>query len=77
MMNHQYNQGDMIQYRQRWIDGGQQVTDLGVITEVYEDGQKAPRSLYTVIWFPRVEKEYYYIKDLDNNGQVSLVVKAQ
>ena len=76
-MKHQYNQGDMIQYRQRWIDGGQQVTDLGVITEVYEDGQKTPRSLYTVIWFPRVEKEYYYIKDLDNNEQVSLVVKAQ
>ena len=21
-MNHQYNQGDMIQYRQRWIDEG-------------------------------------------------------
>ena len=76
-MKHQYNQGDMIQYRQRWIDGGQQVTDLGVITEVFEDGQKTPRSLYTVIWFPRVEKEYYYIKDLDNNEQVSLVVRAQ
>ena len=75
-MKHQYNQGDMIQYRQRWIDGGQQVTDLGVITEVYEDGQKTPRSLYTVIWFPRVEKEYYYIKDLDNNEQVSLVTRA-
>ena len=76
-MKHKYNQGDMIQYRQRWIDGGQQVTDLGVITKVYEDGQKTPRSLYTVIWFPRVEKEYYYIKDLDNNEQVSLVVRAQ
>ena len=76
-MKNQYNQGDMIQYRQRWIDGGQQVTDLGVITEVYEDGQKTPRSLYTVIWFPRVEKEYYYIKDLDNNEQVSLVTRAQ
>ena len=76
-MNHQYNQGDMIQYRQRWTEGGRQVTDLGVITEVFEDGQKTPRSLYTVIWFPRVEKEYYYIKDLDNNEQVSLVTRGQ
>ena len=76
-MKHQYNQGDMIRWSDRWHDEGVRCSYLGVITEVFEDGQKTARSLYTVTWFPRTEKEYYFIKDLDNNEQVSVVVKAQ
>ena len=76
-MKHQYNQGDMIQWRDRWADNGVKGTHLGVITGVFEDENNGRYSLYTVTWFPRTEKEYYYIKDLDSNEQVSVVVKAQ
>ena len=76
-MKHQYNQGDMIRWRDRWADNGVKTGYLGVITGLFEDGDNNRYSVYTVTWFPRTEKEYYYIKDLENNEQVSLVVKAQ
>ena len=76
-MKYQYNQGDMIQWRDRWADNGVKGTYLGVITGVFEDGQKTSRSLYTVTWFPETKEEFYFIKDLENNEQVSVVVKAQ
>ena len=76
-MKHQYNQGDMIRWRDRWGDNGVKTGYLGVITGLFEDGDNNRYSVYTVTWFPRTEKEYYYIKDLENNEQVSLVVKAQ
>ena len=76
-MKYQYNQGDMIRWRDRWADNGVKGTHLGVITGLFEDGQKTARSLYTVVWFPEAKEEFYYIKDLENNEQVSVVVKAQ
>ena len=76
-MKHQYNQGDMIQWSDRWADNGVKRTYLGVITGLFEDEDNNHYSIYTVIWFPRAEKEYYYIKNLDDNEQVSVVVKAQ
>ena len=76
-MKHQYNQGDMIRWSDRWADNGVKTGYLGVITGLFEDGDNNRYSVYTVTWFPRTEKEYYYIKDLENNEQVSLVVKAQ
>ena len=76
-MKYQYNQGDMIQWRDRWADNGVKGTHLGVITGVFEDRNNDRYSLYTVTWFPETKEEFYYIKDLENNEQVSVVVKAQ
>jgi len=76
-MKYQYNQGDMIQWRDRWADNGVKGTYLGVITGVFEDRNNDRYSLYTVTWFPETKEEFYYIKDLDSNEQVSVVVKAQ
>ena len=75
-MKHQYNQGDMIRWSDRWADNGVKRSYLGVITRVYEDGNNDHYSLYTVTWFPHTKEEFYYIKDLENNKQVSVVVKA-
>ena len=76
-MKYQYNQGDMIRWSDRWADNGVKTGYLGVITGVYEDGNNDHYSLYTVTWFPETKEEFYYIKDLENNEQVSVVVKAQ
>ena len=76
-MKHQYNQGDMIRWSDRWADNGVKGTYLGVITGLFEDEGNNRYSLYTVTWFPEAKEEFYYIKDLENNEQVSVVVKAQ
>ena len=72
-MKHQYNQGDMI----RWTSAVVRCSYLGVITELYENEDNDRYSLYTVTWFPEAREEFYYIKDLDDNEKVSVVVKAQ
>ena len=77
MEKHQYNQGDMIRWSDRWHDEGVRCSYLGVITELYENEDNDRYSLYTVTWFPEAREEFYYIKDLDDNEKVSVVVKAQ
>ena len=67
----------MIQWRDRWADNGVKTGYLGVITGLYENEDNDRYSLYTVVWFPHTKEEFYYIKDLENNEQVSVVVKAQ
>ena len=44
-MKYQYNQGDMIQWRDGWADNGVKGTYLGVITGVFEDRKLYDRIL--------------------------------
>ena len=71
MAKPKYNQGDLVQYhRNQWSPE----RHLCVIIEVFkEDGI----FFYEALWFKRMAKARYNIKDLDDDEHMTLVVRGQ